>query len=674
MSAAVPRDALAKIKALRKELEDHNYKYYVLAEPSISDDVYDSLFNQLRELEERYPQSIVPSSPTQRVGIIPLQEFKHVVHEIPMLSLENAFNADMVRAFDERLHQRLKQSKPLVYTGEPKLDGVAVSLLYEQGILVRGATRGDGVRGEDITQNVRTIAAIPLKLRGTYPDLLEVRGEVLMTRVGFENLNRAAKQRGEKQFANPRNAASGSLRQLDARITATRPLIFFAYLPGLIVGQELHTQSEVLEHFQTWGLPIVPEVAVLVGSEGCLSYYQRLLKLRDSLPFDMDGVVYKLNLIEQQHSVGYISRSPRWALAHKFPAQEKPTLLQGVQFQVGRTGAITPVACLQPVFVGGVVVSSASLHNFEEALRKDVRVGDTVIVRRAGDVIPEIVGALLEKRPAHAKPIKIPKRCPACGTGVTKTVGEAVLRCLGGLYCPAQLKETLRHFASRRAMDIEGLGSQLIHLLVENHLVENIADLYQLKRDELLKLPRLGAKSVDNLLNAIEKSKKTTFQKFLYALGIRDVGEATAASLAKYFKKLSALEEASCAQLQQVPDIGPVVANHIHEFFQKTHNIELIRRLEQLGVKWSYSNLLSSSLSGKVFVLTGSLKTFARSEAQEKLKQLGATISESVSKRVDYVILGENPGSKYEKAKRLGIKILTETQFLALLKTDKRFI
>ncbi len=668
---AVSQDVRKKIEKLRKEINEHNYRYYVLSHPSIPDSVYDDLFQRLKKLESEHPEFITKNSPTQRVGAKPLKGFQSVRHEIPMLSLDNVFDEKELREFDVRVHQRLETDDPIVYACEPKLDGVAISLRYERGELIRAATRGDGTMGEDVTQNVRTIESVPLTLRGDdFPDVLEVRGEVLMPCKGFEKLNREAEKRGEKTFVNPRNAASGSLRQLDPTITAARPLIFYAYYIGAFEGGCLPAKhSERLEKFKHWGLPIPPETKVVTGVEGCINYYETLSQRREKLPFELDGVVYKVDSLELQKQLGFVSRAPRWAIAHKFPAQEKITLLKAIELQVGRTGAVTPVARLEPVFVGGVTISNATLHNFDEVYRKDIRIGDTVVVRRAGDVIPEVVSPILEKRPKDAKKIALPTHCPICHSEVIKTEGEAVARCMGGLYCPAQLKETIKHFASRRAMDIEGVGDKLIDLLVDEKIIRDVADLYELNQKTLSELPRMGEKSVENIMTAVEKSKRTTFPRFLYALGIREVGEATALALTRHFHDIHALMKASREELQRVSDIGPIVAAHILGFFHQKHNRELIDKLIKLGIRWPQTTShVRSILLGKTFVLTGSLLSMTREEAKEKIIALGGITSESVSKKTDYVVVGEEPGSKFEKAKKLGVSIIDEKVFQELLK------
>lgn len=671
--SATPTAIKNKLQQLRDAIDEHNYRYYVLSDPNVSDAIYDQLFNELKSLEAQFPDAITADSPTQRVGAKPLSEFKSVSHQIPMLSLDNVFDQESLQAFHHRILQRLKLEETITYLAEPKYDGIAVSLLYEKGKLLRAASRGDGATGEDITQNIKTIRAIPLKLRSRNPpERLEVRGEVFMPKAGFVQLNKKLNQRGEKPFVNPRNAASGSLRQLDSQITAERPLDFFAYGMGLLEGADtLDTQQAIEEWLKSLGLPVCPLAAVLEGASDCERYYQQILKQRDDLPYEIDGVVFKVNAISLQEALGFVARAPRWAVAYKFPAEEKITLVRAIEYQVGRTGAVTPVARLEPVFVGGVTVSNATLHNFDELFRKDIRVGDTVVVRRAGDVIPEVVMNIIEKRPKNAKKIQLLKKCPECNAEVLKLEGEAVARCMGGLYCPAQLKQSIKHFVSRRAMDIEGLGDKLVDLLVEEKLINDVADIYQLDPHALAALPRRGEKSTENLLQSIENSKKTTFARFLYALGIREVGEATAMALANYFGHLQALMDADEESLKQVAEVGVVVAANTHHFFQQTHHRELIDKLIAQGLQWETINTDAkkhSPLAGKTFVLTGTLKTLSRDQAKQKLQALGGKVSGSVSKKTDYVVAGENSGSKLTKAQELGVKIIDEVQMLALFK------
>lgn len=660
---------------LRDSINEHNYRYYVQDAPIIPDSEYDKLFQELLTLETQYPNLKTADSPTQRVGAEPLKGFKQVTHSIPMLSLDNAFCEEDIIAFDRRIHERLKlgETYAMEYVAEPKLDGLAVTLIYQEGVFVRGATRGDGSVGEDITENLRTINSIPLKLTlPKPPEMLEVRGEVYMPKAAFVALNKQADALGEKLFANPRNAAAGSLRQLDSHITAKRRLAFFAYS---VVGQKtdkepLKTHSASLDFLKKLGFPVCPENKVVVGVEGCLQFFNGLQKKRGSLPYEIDGVVYKVNDFAEQLTLGFVSRAPRWAIAHKFPAEEALTELLDVEFQVGRTGSITPVARLKPVFVGGATVSNATLHNMDEIHRKDIHINDTVVVRRAGDVIPEVAYVIKEQRPKHAKAIVMPKNCPVCHSAIEKEEGEAVSRCTGGLFCPAQRKETIRHFASRKAMDIEGLGTKLVDVLVDQDLLKTVADIYHLQRNDVMNLERMGEKSADNLLDAIEKSKKTTLAKFLYALGIREVGETTALRLANHFLELDTLIQADKDLLEGIPDIGPVVAGHIVAFFQEPHNLKVIERLQKAGVFWDTPKIPEKSsqpLIGKTFVLTGGLTSLSREEAKEKLIALGANISESVSKKTSFVVIGESPGSKLAKAESLGIPILDEAGLLKLL-------
>lgn len=660
-----------KIRVLQDTLNEHNYRYHVLDQPTIPDAEYDQLYRELQQLESEYPGMITPDSPTQRVGDKPLDHFKQVTHKIPMLSLDNVFNETELKAFDTRVKQRLGVTHDIEYVCEPKLDGVAISLLYQEGFLVLAATRGDGLVGEDVTQNVKTIAAIPLKLRGHgYPTVLEVRGEVVMPKTAFEKLNSRAVISGEKIFANPRNAASGSLRQLDSRITAKRFLSFYAYSVGFFEGGHLpEDHFSLLHKLKGWGLPVIDLIQCGMGERACVQFYEVIVEQRDYLPFEIDGVVYKVNSFKEQERLGFVSRSPRFAVAHKFPAQEKMTVLNAVEFQVGRTGAVTPVARLAPVVVGGVTVSNATLHNFDELGRKDVRVGDTVIVRRAGDVIPEVVNYLPEKRPKGAKRIVIPHHCPVCGSDVIKPEGEAVARCMGGLYCRAQLCETIRHFTSRKALDIEGLGDKLVELLVTQKIINDVTGLFTLAHLTLANLPRMGVKSADNVLQAIEASKTTTLPRFLYALGIRGVGEATAKALAQHYGELEPIMHAPQESLQEVPDIGPIVAEQIHAFFAQTHNVELIHRLITQGVHWSKIKKIktASALSGKIFVLTGTLARMTREEAKEKLQALGAKVSGSVSSKTDYVVAGEGAGSKLLKAQELNVTVIDEITFLKMM-------
>ncbi|MEN8213582.1 MAG: NAD-dependent DNA ligase LigA [Pseudomonadota bacterium] len=661
------------VEQLREQLRRHNYSYYVLDDPQIPDSEYDRLFHQLRQLEEQHPELITPDSPTQRVGGAPLREFDEVRHRVPMLSLGNVFNEAELKEFGRRISERLESDEPIEYEVEPKLDGLAISLRFEAGVLVQAATRGDGMHGEDVTRNIRTIESIPLKLLGDdYPRVLEVRGEVFMPLAGFNTFNKRARERDEKAFANPRNAAAGSLRQLDSRVTAQRPLAFYAYGVGEVDSSPAVTQYGVIMRLREWGIPVSPELRVVAGVEACLDYYHELLQRRDSLAYEIDGIVYKVNSLEQQQQLGFVSRAPRWAVAHKFPAQEELTLLDAVEFQVGRTGAITPVARLQPVTVAGVVVSNATLHNMDEVQRKDIHIGDTVIIRRAGDVIPEVVSVVGERRPADAKEVVMPRQCPVCGSEILRAPGEAVARCSGGLYCSAQRKEGIKHFASRKAMDIDGLGDKLVEQLVDAGLIENIAGLYQLQAEDVAGLERMGEKSAENLMKALRKSRITTLSRFLYALGIREVGEATARSLAHEFLTLEAIMAADEERLQQTPDVGPIVAAHIATFFRQPHNREVLDKLLASGIAWPAEQRKPGELQlqGKTFVLTGTLGR-PRATIKEQLQQLGAKVTGSVSKKTDYVVAGEAAGSKLEKAESLGVAVLNEAELEKMLLSEQ---
>jgi len=664
-----------KVTELRDEIRLYNHQYHVLDEPSVPDAEYDRLVRELQAIERDHPELISSDSPTQRVGAEPTRSFKTVQHHLPMLSLDNAFSEVELRDFHRRVMDRLEldSSVALDYAAEPKLDGAAVSLLYENGNLVIGATRGDGTTGEDITHNVRTIHAVPLSLFGkAYPERLEVRGEVFMPRAGFEAFNARAREKGEKTFVNPRNAAAGSLRQLDPKLTAERPLDMYIYSVGLVDGGKLPDRhSDILTLLMEWGFKICPERQLVSGIEGCMAYYSSIGDKRDSLPYDIDGVVYKVDRLDYQQKLGFVSRAPRWSIAHKFPAQEELTTVRDIEFQVGRTGAVTPVARLEPVFVGGVTVSNATLHNMDELHRKDVRIGDTVIVRRAGDVIPEVVKIIPDRRPKGARKIKTPDKCPVCGSAVRREDDEAVARCTGGLYCSAQRAESLKHFVSRRALDIEGLGSKLIEQLVDMDRVKTAADLYDLDVAELASMERMGQKSAENLLVSIERSKETILSRFLYGLGIREVGEATAASLASHYGKLAAIMEANEDDLQQVPDVGPVVAARIRAFFAEKHNQEVVERLKASGVTWEESDPVREAgngpLNGKTFVLTGTFESMTRDEAKDQIQALGGKVTGSVSRKTDYLAHGQKPGSKLAKAQNLEVTILGEAALEKLL-------
>lgn len=673
---AITKNIQQHVDALRRQLHEHNHRYYLLDEPLIPDAEYDRLFRELQQLETDHPELLSADSPTQRVGSAPNKKFASVKHDVPMLSLNNVFSDDELLAFDKRVIDRLSSSRAIEYVCEPKLDGLAVSLHYQEGVLVRAATRGDGMTGEDITANVRTINTVPLTLRGKeFPAALEVRGEIYMPKAGFAELNKQAEQQGTKQFANPRNAAAGSVRQLDSHITAQRPLAFYAYALGQVDETQIDTTHQaILNNLQSWGFPVCDEIKTVQGIEQCLAYYAAVLAKREQLPYEIDGVVYKVNQINLQKQLGFVSRAPRWAIAHKFPAQEELTVINSVEFQVGRTGALTPVARLEPVFVGGVTVSNATLHNMDEIERKDVRIADTVIVRRAGDVIPEVASVILERRTKDSKKIQLPKHCPVCGSDVIKLEDEAVARCTGGLYCLAQAKEAIKHFASRRAMDIDGLGNKIIEQLVDEGLVKNVADLYCLSLEQLVGLERMAEKSATNILQALEQSKQTSLNRFLYGIGIREVGEATARNLANYLTNLEAIKKATVEQLQQVPDIGPIVAEHIYFFFQQSHNLEIIERLLSLGIHWPTIEAPTAAelpLAEKRFVITGTLSTMSRDDAKLRLQSLGAAVSGSVSKNTSYVVAGENPGSKLTKAEQLGVTVLDEQQLIELLQQQE---
>ena len=661
-----------RVERLRAEIEHHNYRYHVLDDPEITDAEYDRMMVELRDLEQHYPGLVVPESPTQRVGGKPVSEFAEVRHQQPMLSLDNAFSREEVEAFDRRVRERLGADAEIAYACEPKMDGLAVSLTYRDGILTQGATRGDGTTGEDVTHNIRTIESVPLRLSSKgWPQLLEARGEVFMTIAGFEEMNRRAAEKGEKVFVNPRNAAAGSLRQLDPRLAASRPLEIYFYGTGRADGKNLpDLHSEVLRVLRGWGLRTSPEARVARGINGLLRYYEDIGKKRGSLRYQIDGVVYKVNSLDQQRKLGFVARAPRWAIAHKYPAEEEVTRVRDIEWQVGRTGALTPVARLEPVFVGGVTVSNATLHNIDELQRKDVRVGDAVIIRRAGDVIPEVVRVIREKRPSKSSPVRLPGKCPVCGSEVERVEGEAIARCTGALICAAQLKESLRHFASRRALDIEGLGSKLIDQLVDKELVRNPADLYQLTAAQLTDLERMGERSAENLVAALKHSSETTLARFLYALGIRDVGEATAASLARHYGTLESLRRSAVEAIQEVPDVGPVTAAHINSFFAEPRNSKVIDLLIRRGVHWPEQTDTRSGngpLQGSTFVLTGKLSTMSRDEAGDLIRGLGGKVAGSVSSNTDYVVVGDESGSKLRKATELGVKLIEEGEFLKLI-------
>ncbi|MBA2490572.1 MAG: NAD-dependent DNA ligase LigA [Gammaproteobacteria bacterium] len=661
-----------RAQRLREQLDYHNHRYYVLDDPEVPDAEYDRMLRELQSLEAQHPDLVTQDSPTQRVGAEPVKAFGEVVHELPMLSLANAFDEAEVLAFDRRVRELLDTDDDIDYAAEPKLDGLAISLLYRDGRLARGATRGNGVKGEDITQNVRTIRALPLRLKGTgYPPLVEVRAEAYIAKKDFESYNAQAAARGEKTFVNPRNSAAGSLRQLDPRLTAKRPLSIYCYGIGKIEGNELPgRQSEILQQLRAWGMRTSPDVEVVRGAAGCLDYHRRIGARRGSLPYEIDGVVYKVDRLAFQQELGFASRAPRWALAHKFPAQEELTKILDVLFSVGRTGALTPTAKLNPVFVGGVTVSNATLHNMDEIERKDVRIGDVVMIRRAGDVIPEVIGVVRDRRPPHACVIELPARCPICESEVVRAEGEAVARCSGGLICPAQRKESIKHYASRRAMDIEGLGEKLVDQLVDCDMVHTLDDIYRLNLEQLTGLERMGEKSGRNLLDGIERSKRTSLTNFVYSLGIREVGESTARALASHFGNLDAIMAADAQALQQVADVGPIVAQHVATFFQQSHNRKVISTLRELGVSWPDAEPAArrgDALAGRTYVVTGTIEGFTREDIKQRLLALGAKVSGSVSKKTTAVIAGEHPGSKFRKAKELGVPILGADELHELL-------
>jgi len=661
-----------RINYLREQLRHHSYVYYVLGELEIPDSAYDRMYNELKQLEQEHPKLITPDSPTQRVGAEPLDAFAKIQHKIPMLSLDNVFSEDELYAFNKRIQDRLDSDEEIEFVAEPKLDGLAISIVYQKGKLFQAATRGDGTTGEDVTQNVRTIQSVPLCLLGDdYPDVLEVRGEVFIDKAGFERLNAMARERDEKTFANPRNAAAGSLRQLNPVITAQRPLSIYCYAVGVVEGYVLpDTHSAVLEKIQQWGLPVCSELEVVNGVKGCLKFYNKILKKRDGLKYEIDGIVYKVNKFSLQNKLGFVARAPRWAIAHKFPAQEEITIVNDIEFQVGRTGAVTPVARLEPVFVGGVTVSNATLHNMDEIERKDVRVGDKVIIRRAGDVIPEIVSVVPGNRKKGARKIKMPDKCPVCKSDIVREEGEAISRCSGGLYCPAQRKEAIKHYASRKAMDIEGLGDKLIEQLVDENLVDHVNDLYSLNVTRLAELDRMGEKSAKNLIEALNNSKNPPLNRFIYALGIREVGEATASSLANNYDNLDQLMKANDEDLQNISDIGPVVAKHIVHFFAQKHNRDVIDKILKAGItfkKKPASSKASQKLAGKTFVITGTLPTLSRDQARERLQAAGAKVAGSVSAKTDYLLAGDKAGSKLARAEKLGVTVINEQGLESLL-------
>jgi DNA ligase (NAD+) len=680
----ITAEVTQRIQQLRQQLNAYSHQYYVLDDPTVPDAEYDRLYRELERLEQEYPETFAADSPTQKVGATPLASFTQVKHEKPMLSLDNAMNENELIDFSRKVKDRLKGTslgqEELEFACEPKLDGLAVSILYEEGLLVQAATRGDGSTGENITLNVRTIKNVPLSLQGDdYPKRLEVRGEIYMPKAGFEKLNQSARENDEKVFANPRNAAAGSLRQLDSRITAKRPLEFCAYSIG-VVSEEFvlpAKHDEVLQCIKRWGLKINSDMAVVQGIQACAEYFSELGKKRDGLDYDIDGIVFKINDLAIQQQLGFVARAPRWAIAAKFPAQEEMTLLEDVDFQVGRTGALTPVARLKPVHVAGVMVSNATLHNMDEISRLGVKVGDTVIIRRAGDVIPQVVSVVLDKRPPQAKDILMPSHCPICDSKVERIASEAVARCSGGLYCAAQRKEAIKHFASRKALDIDGLGDKLVEQLVDAGLIDSFDDLFHLQLEDVAGLERMAEKSAKKLLNALEAAKTTTLGRFLYALGIREVGVTTAQNLAQYFGFLDRIQQADEATLLAVPDVGEIVAKHILSFFSEPHNQSIIEQLQKAGLNWPESEPISAKesaelpLAGKVYVITGTLSAMGRDDAKQYLQALGGKVSSSISAKTDALVAGEKAGSKLTKAQGLGIEILDEAGFIELLRLHK---
>lgn len=676
----ISTDVNERIQQLCESLNTYSYQYYVLDSPTVPDAEYDRLFRELQSLESDYPEAIQADSPTQKVGAPPLASFSQITHEMPMLSLDNAMNEAELIDFERKVKDRLKDTTStaptLEFACEPKLDGLAVSILYEKGCLVQAATRGDGSTGENITINVRTIKNVPLSLRGhDYPERLEVRGEIYIPKEGFEKLNQEARENDGKIFANPRNAAAGSLRQLDSSITAKRPLEFCAYSIGVVSeGYELPRQHEaILQRIKQWGIKINSDMAVVEGIQACVDYFSQMERKRDSLNYDIDGIVFKINDIDIQQRLGFVARAPRWAIAAKFPAQEEITILEGVDFQVGRTGALTPVARLKPVHVAGVMVSNATLHNMDEIARLGVKIGDAVVIRRAGDVIPQVVSVVLDRRPNNAMDIVMPSECPVCGSHVERIATEAVARCSGGLYCGAQRKEAIKHFASRKALDIDGLGNKLVEQLVDAGLINSFDDLFQLKLEDVANLERMAEKSAQNLLEALEVAKTTTLGRFLYSLGIREVGVTTAQNLADHFGFLQRIQAADEAALLAVPDVGGIVAQHVLSFFAEEHNQTIIKQLQQAGLNWPEHEPVSAqesadlALAGKVYVITGTLSNMSRDDAKNYIQALGGKVTGSVSAKTDCLIAGEKAGSKLTKAQELGIDILDEEGFIALL-------
>jgi len=662
-----------EIQQLSEQLENYNYQYYVLDDPSVPDAEYDRVFQVLLKLENETDGFPLTNSPTQKVGGLALSKFEQVTHELPMLSLDNVFEAQTLKDFMARaLDKSDSSTENMAFCIEPKLDGLAASIIYEHGSLVQAATRGDGQTGENVTENVKTIKNLPLKLRGeNIPERLEVRGEVFMLKAGFDKLNKKLTDAGEKAFVNPRNAAAGSLRQLDSKVAASRPLAFYCYAVGVFSGELPSSQFSRIEQLKAWGLPVSEEVKQVTGEAGCLAYYQAIQEKRPNLAYEIDGVVYKVDDVALQNKLGFVARAPRWATAYKFPAEEAVTSVENVEFQVGRTGAITPVAKLKPVFVGGVTVSNATLHNKDEIKRLGILIGDEVVVRRAGDVIPQVARVLEEKRDLQKTlPIVFPKVCPVCESRVERIEGEATIRCSGGLYCGAQRKEAIKHFASRKALDIDGLGNKLVELLVDHDLIGSPAQLFELTTQQLSSLPRMGAVSAKKLINSLQLSKKTTLARFLYSLGIREVGEATANNLANHYKKIESIKAASIENLQAVSDVGEIVAKHIYYFFRQEHNIEVLNQLLEAGIHWpeiKQAEQSELSLTGQIFVITGSFAAMSRSDIKSALQDLGAKVAGSVSKKTTTVVAGEAAGSKLTKAQDLGIEIMDEQAVLVLL-------
>lgn len=664
----ISTDISMRVSALREQLIQHNKAYHQQDAPTISDAEYDRLFAKLQQLEARHPHLLTLDSPTQRVGAAPLEKFSQIIHALPMLSLDNVFDPAGLKAFDQRIKDRLNTDRQLRYAAEPKLDGLAISIRYENGTLISAATRGDGTVGEDVTANVRTIRNVPLLLNvENPPSVVELRGEIYLPKAGFEKLNIQQLEQGKKPFVNARNAAAGSLKQLDSGITASRPLALFCYGIGELVGQHApYSHAQAMQWIEQWGGVVCPETQILTGVDEAVDYLHTIAAKRAKLSYEIDGVVFKIDDAELQNRLGFVSRAPRWAIAYKFPAQEESTVVESIEIQVGRTGALTPVARLQPVFVGGVTVSNATLHNEDEIRRKDIRVHDTVIVRRAGDVIPEIVNVITAQRPANTVEFIMPTLCPVCQSEVERIEGEAVARCSGGLFCGAQRKEAIKHFASRKAMDIDGLGDKLVEQLVDAELIQDPADLFELTLEQLANLERMGEKSAQNLVSALAAAKQTRFARFLFALGIREVGEATARSLAQQFVHLDALIAAEQAELLEIEEIGPIVAQHVHTFFKQSHNLRVIERLLEQGITWPEEQPLyvDSALQGKTIVLTGTLEHLSRSEAKEKLLALGAKVAGSVSAKTDYIVAGRDAGSKLNKAEALGITVVDEATLI----------